>query len=450
MQKDHPNIVEPIGVIGLGHVGLPTALGLAELGWTVIGTDDDRAKAGQIAQGLAPFYEPSLEDVLRAHLRSGRFQVAFDTGEVVQRSSVLFVCVGTPLSSDGDTDLSQVEAVTRTIARHMNGYKLIVEKSTTPVGTAEQIEQTLARYTNGQYHFDVAVNPEFLREGQALKDFLSPDRIVLGVETERARAILTNLYTPLLQRLPQGGAGRLLIVKRQTAELIKHASNAFLATKISFINLIADLCDITGSDVTQVSYALGLDPRIGPSFLQAGVGFGGSCLPKDLRAFIRIGESRGVDMTLLREVDRINLQRVDRVIAKLQKALWILKGKQITILGLAFKAGTDDIREAPSLRVVECLLQKGATLRLHDPWAMPAFQRHFPEETGRIVYCTSPYEAAQGSHALLLLTEWPEYIDLDFSALRKVMEMPILVDGRNALPPERVRQAGFEYYGIGR
>ncbi len=446
-----------IGVFGLGHVGLPTALGLAELGWQVIGVDDDNTKVQQLLRGESLFYEPGLEELLKKHLHSGRFRVASDVSEAVYQSEVLFVCVGTPLRSDGQPDLSQVEDVAQTIARNLNGYKLIVEKSTTPVQTAEQLKRTIARYSNGDHEFDVAVNPEFLREGTALYDFLNPERLVLGVASERARAILLKVYQPLLERSPSSSTtqpsssnSRLLITDVNTAELIKHAANAFLAMKISFINLVADLCEATEADVTEVATGLGMDPRIGAAFLQAGIGYGGYCLPKDLRAFIRIGEQYGVDVALLDAVDRINEGRIDRLLQKIRQALWVIRGKTIGILGLAFKPGTDDVREAPSLKVISRLLEEGALVQLHDPRAGDNVRSIFPEAKGQVQFSASPYDAARGAHALLLLTEWEEYKALDLEEIHRAMEVPILLDGRNLFDPKAMRTLGFEYHGTGR
>lgn len=465
-----------IAVIGLGHVGLPTAIGLADLGWQVTGADDDAAKARRIAAGEMPFYEPGAEPLLRRVLAAGRLRVAPDTATAVADAEVVFVCVGTPQRDDGSADLAQVEAVARTVARTLNGGKLIVEKSTTPVRSAERIRQTVQRYRNGNHRFEVAVNPEFLREGSAVYDFFHPDRIVLGVESSWGRDLLLQVYRPLLERLRReaagaaapGGAGptdgsagsggaagdpvedRVIVTTLATAELIKHAANAFLATKISFINLIADLCEAAGADVTQVARGLGLDHRIGPAFLRAGLGFGGYCLPKDLRALVRIGEDYGADMSLLRAVDTINAGRVDRLLRKIAQALWVVRGKVIAVLGLAFKPDTDDVREAPSLRLVDRLLAEGACVRLHDPQAMAAARQVRPEEPERLVYCASPYEAAAGAHAVVVATEWDAYRALDLLRLRAAMEVPVIVDGRNLLDQAACRRAGFEYYGVGR
>lgn len=453
-----------VAVLGLGHVGLPTALGFAEAGWHVLGADDEVGKIAQLRRGIAPFFEPGLDELLERHLRSGRFVPVENPADAIRRADVVFVCVGTPQREDGSADLSQVEAVARSVARHLNGYKLVVEKSTTPVRTAERIKQTLLRYRNGNHEVDVAVNPEFLQEGKAIHDVLHPDRIVLGVDSERARRLLEKLYRPILNRIPGPGGceqcerqasqrhadGRVLVTDLSTAELIKHAANAFLATKISYINMVGDLCEATGADVTHVAYGIGLDPRIGPHFLRAGVGYGGYCLPKDVRAFIRIAEEQGVEFSLLKAVEAINERRVERLAEKVRQALWVVRGKTITVLGLAFKPGTDDIREAPSLKVLAQLLSEGAMLRLHDPRAAENVRRIFPEEAGHIVYCATPYDAASGAHALLLLTEWEEYSALDLVRLRSAMEVPIIIDGRNVFDPAAVRALGFEYYGMGR
>jgi UDPglucose 6-dehydrogenase len=449
----------PIAIVGLGHIGLPTALGLAELGKRVIGADDDAAKVALIRAGQAPFYEPGLSDLLSKHLRSGRFQPTEDVGAAVRSGSIIFICVGTPQKASGQADLSQVESVARVVARNLNGYKLIVEKSTVPAITARWLRRTIARYRLATAHeaprgpsdepssgtaasFEVASNPEFLREGKALEDFFRPDRVVCGVESDRAREVLTSLYSPL---------GRpILVTDVHTAELIKHAANAFLSTKISFINMVADLCEKIGADVTAVARGIGLDSRIGPQFLDAGIGYGGYCFPKDLRAFIYLAEEHGVDFSLMQEVERVNRRRLEVFLRKVRQTLWVLQGKTLGILGLAFKPDTDDIRESVSLKIVRALLEEGCRLRLYDPQAMPNAKKEFPETPGQLTYCASAYEAAQGAQALLLLTEWDEFRQLDFSRLRSLMEVPILVDGRNLYDPSTIRRAGFEYASIGR
>lgn len=439
-----------IAVIGLGHVGLPTALGLAELGWNVIGADDDREKTALIGRGEMPFYEPGLEELLRKHLAAGSFRVVPDVGTATALGNVIFVCVGTPQREDGSPDLSQVEAVARTIAHHLNGFKLIVEKSTTPIRTAEQIKRTVERYRNENHAVEIAVNPEFLREGTALQDFLQPDRIVIGVESARGRDLLLRIFQPLVDRatspLPRP---RIIVTSPNTAEVIKHAANAFLATKISFINMIADLCEASKADVLEVAEGMGLDPRIGPAFLRAGVGFGGYCLPKDLRALIRIGEEHGTDVTLLRAVAEINDQRIERLLAKLRRAVWVLSGKTIAVLGLAFKPMTDDVRGAPSLKIIPRLLAEGAILHLHDPRAL-ASARAALADRPQVVYSDSIYDAVHGAHAAVILTEWEDYRTLDLPRVRDLMAVPVLIDGRNLWDPGVVRAMGFEYVSVGR
>ncbi|MCX7642676.1 MAG: UDP-glucose/GDP-mannose dehydrogenase family protein [Armatimonadetes bacterium] len=431
-----------MGVLGLGHVGLPTAVGFAELGWQVVGTDSDGAKVSLIAAGRCPFYEPDLEPLLRKNLAEGRLKVTSDVGEAVRESDILFVCVGTPQRPDGSPDLSQVEAVIRTVAENLNGYKLIVEKSTVPVQTAQWIKRTISRYAGNDAEFDVASNPEFLREGTAVHDFFHPDRIVIGVESERAKEWLLELYKPL--------NAPIVVTDVNTSELIKHAANSFLALKISFINMISDLCEAVGADVTEVAKGIGLDPRIGPHFLQAGIGYGGYCLPKDLKAFIHIAEEHRVDFSLLREVERINEARIDKFVRKVQQALWVLKDKALAIWGLSFKPNTDDIREAPSLKVIRRLLNEGAKLRLYDPAAMENFKVVFPEDPPNLVYCPNALEAAKGTHAILLLTEWDEFRRVNWAKVKEVVALPIVVDGRNCLDPKVLREKGFEYYGMGR
>lgn len=455
-----------IAVLGLGHVGLPTALGFAELGWHVVGSDEDTEKVRLLQAGEAPFYEPGLQTLLAKQLASGRFTLSGDVADVARAGNVLFVCVGTPQCENGEADLTQIELIAQTIARNLNGYKLIVEKSTVPAITALWIKRTITRYASVRAHsegencswsrafsrgpaqeslgytFDVASNPEFLREGRAIEDVLHPDRLILGVDTDRARQILETIYRPLKRPI--------LVTDPTTAELIKHAANAFLSSKISYINMVADLCEAVGADVTMVAKGLGMDPRIGPEFLSAGIGYGGYCFPKDLRAFIHLAEEHGVDCSILKEVERVNQQRAEAFLKKLRKALWIVQGKAIGILGLAFKPHTDDIREAPSLRVIEALTEAGARMRLYDPQAMPSMRKVFPDQPGKIAYCSSPYEACQGVHALALLTEWDEFRALDLRRVRNLMELPILVDGRNMFDPEKVREAGLEYISVGR
>ena len=438
-----------LAVLGLGHVGLPTALGFAELGWEVIGADDDASKVAMIRSGHAPFYEPGLEELLARGLGCGRLTLTHSVEDAVRGATILFVCVGTPQKDTGEADLSQVEAIARTIARNLNGYKLIVEKSTVPAITAQWIKKTVARFAKladatgrPSAEFDVASNPEFLQEGKALENIFRPNRVVVGVESERARALLDRLYRPL--------GCPILFTNVSTAELTKHAANAFLSTKISYINMVADICAAVGADVTQVALGMGLDPRIGREFLNAGIGFGGYCFPKDLQAFMHLAREHGVDCGLLKEVENINLRRAEVFLKKVRQAVWVLRGKKLGVLGLAFKGGTDDIRESPALRIVKALLDEGARLQLHDPQAVEATLQEIPPQAGRLEYCSSPYDAAREAHALLILTEWQEYRDLDLARLHERMEVPVIIDGRNLLNPEVARSAGFEYVDMGR
>ena len=431
-----------IAVIGTGYVGLVTAAGLAELGHRIVGADKDSEKIGRIASGLVPIYEPGLNELLAAHVKGGRLSFSADLNAVIQEADVIFVCVGTPQHDDGSADMSQIEEVSRLIAENLNRYKLIVEKSTVPVKTSPWIKRIISLYKKTDTPFDIASNPEFLREGSAVADFLHPDRIIVGVESDRARDILCSIYSRFKDRL--------VVTNIDTAELIKHASNSFLAVKISYINLISNICEKTDANVEQVAEGMGLDPRIGNRFLKAGIGYGGSCFPKDIKALVRIGEELGVDMGLLKEADRINLDRVRIVMEKVKKALWILKDKRIAVLGLAFKPETDDIREAPSINVIQELLREGARLRLYDPQAAENMKLLFAPEPGRLEYFASPYSAAEGTNALLLLTEWEELANLDLAKLKGTMANPIIVDGRNVFSPAALRKLGFEYYSIGR
>lgn len=431
-----------IGVIGTGYVGLVTAAGLAELGHRVVGVDKETEKIEKILQGVVPIYEPGLEELLQSNMKKGRLSFSPDVAGTIRGVEVLFVCVGTPQQDDGSADMSQIEEVSRRIAENLDRYKLVVEKSTVPVKTSYWIKRTMSLYSKGTVEFDIASNPEFLREGSAVSDFLNPDRIIIGVETTRARDILLQIYEKYKDRI--------VVTNIDTAELIKHASNSFLALKISYINLISNICEKTEANVEQVAAGMGLDPRIGPRFLKAGIGYGGSCFPKDIKALVKIGEDLGVDMSLLKEADRINADRVRIFLDKVKQALWILKNKNIAVLGLAFKPETDDIREAPSIRIIRELVREGARLRLYDPKAMDNMKRLYPEEPGRILYAPSAYAAVEKANAFLLLTEWEEFAALDLSRVKSIMANPIIVDGRNVFDPEKVRSLGFEYYSIGR
>jgi len=431
-----------IGVIGTGYVGLVTAVCLADLGHNVTGTDVVPEKVDKASQGIAHIYEPGLEDLLKKNLRKGNLSFIHDLTKTIQSSDVLFVCVNTPQREDGSADMTFVEGVSRKIAENLNSYKVVVEKSTVPVKTSMWIKRTISLHKKKEMEFDVASNPEFLREGSAVSDFLNPDRIIIGVETEKAGDILVNIYRKLKNKI--------LVTNIDTAELIKHASNSFLALKISYINLISDLCEKTDADIELVARGMGLDPRIGSQFLRAGLGYGGACFPKDIRALARIGDDLGVNVNLLKETDRINYQRVDVFVEKVTRALWILRDKKIAVLGLSFKPQTDDIREAPSVKIIRRLLGEGSLLRLYDPKAMENMKKIFPEQPPQIFYAASPYEAVKGANALLIITEWDEFKKLDLEKIKGLMANSIIVDGRNIFEPSKLKKLGFEYYPTGR
>jgi len=431
-----------LGVFGTGYAGLVTSVCFAELGHTVTAIDKDPDIVARLSDGAPTIHEPGLQELLTTNLEAGRIRFTTQAEDAMAASDIIFLCVGTPPRSDGRADLCQVEEVARTIASLLDGYKLIVEKSTVPARTARWIDWTIRRLGGSEREFDVASNPEFLREGTAIRDFLEPDRIVIGADTERARALLLDLYRTSF-------ACPIVVTSVTTAELIKQTANAFLATKISFINMVSDLCEELGVDVATVARGVGLDPRIGCHFLKAGLGFGGSCLPKDLSALMRVAEDKGVDVGMLREVERINTARVDRLLAKVERALWVLRHKVIGVLGVAFKSDTDDIRGAPSLGVVPRLHGAGATLRVYDPAAAPKLGALYPP-ADRLTYVKSAFEAARDAHALVILTDWDEFRSLDLGRVRSLMRTPIIVDGRNLFEPAEMQAAGFEYYSLGR
>jgi UDPglucose 6-dehydrogenase len=430
-------------VIGAGYVGLTTAVCFAHLGNEVMVVEKLPEKVQALKEGNVPFYEPGLEEMLKENLSLGRLSFTTDLKEGLDFSDVIFICVGTPQRPDGSADLSQVEEVARETARFMEGYKLLVEKSTVPVNTHKLIKRTVERYLKRRgkiLEFDVASNPEFLREGSAVKDFLEPDRIVIGVESERARRIMEELYKDF--KCP------IIFTDPATSELIKHASNSFLAMKISYINMVADLCEKVGADVRLVAEGMGYDKRIGREFLRAGIGWGGSCFPKDIKAFIKMAKDHGVDFSLLEEVDKINQRRAVQFVEKVKSVLWSLKDKTLAVWGLSFKPNTDDIREAPSLRLVSMLLKEGARLKLYDPKAMENFKKLYPPGKD-LDYAPDMYSAVEGAGALLIFTEWEEFQKANLSRVKEFMELPIIIDGRNVYEPDVVRGLGFEYYGVG-
>ena len=426
-----------LAVIGCGYVGLVTGVCFAELGHQVIGVDNDPAKIDLLLQGKCPIYEPGLEPLLAAHLREERIRFTTDIREATRECEVIFICVGTPPMPDGSANLKAVEFVVSQIAEGMDSYRLIVEKSTVPVRTGRWLEE-LVRSKVKNVPFDIASNPEFLREGSALEDFLHPDRVVIGCNSEKAASLLVNLYTPL--------NAPVLVTDLASAELIKHASNSFLAMKISYINAVAQVCEKTGADINKVAVGLGLDKRIGMDFLKAGIGYGGTCFPKDLRAFVSIAEECGLDFGILREVDKVNENMWQSFVGKIENMLGGVSGKTIALLGLAFKPNTDDMRSAPSIPIAETLIQMGAKVRAYDPVAMENAKKVLPE----LEYFSGPYEAAQGADAVAILTEWQEFKAIDFSKLQIAMKGKVLADGRNMYSPERMRELGFVYSGIGR
>ena len=433
-----------ITVIGAGYVGLVTAACFAELGNEVMCVEKLEEKLQKLKKGETPIYEPGLEGLLKNNIKEGRLHFTNNIEEGVNFSDVIFICVGTPQSETGKADLSQVEEASRQIAQVMDRYKLVIEKSTVPVNTHQWVKKTIKRYARKDLEFDVASNPEFLREGSAIYDFMNPDRIVVGVESKKAEEIFKELYKPFTDK-----GFPLMITTPATAELIKHASNSFLAMKISYINMIADLCEKVGADVKEVADGMGYDKRIGRAFLNAGIGYGGSCFPKDVKAFIKIAEDHGVDFGLLRETEKINKERRDKFVEKIESVLWVNKDKNLAIWGLAFKPNTDDIRESPAIDIVKQLDESGANLRLYDPKAEENFKKLFPEKEN-IKYVQDKYEAVKDADALIIITDWDEFKEADLEKVKSLMRLPIIIDGRNIYEPKEVREKGFEYYPIGR
>ncbi len=443
-----------IGVIGAGYVGLTTAACLTEIGHDVYCSDNDLAKLELLERGGMPLFEPHLEEIVARNRRQGRLHFT-QVPEAIERASVLFICVGTPPLESGEADLSSIERVARAVAEHAHDYRLVIEKSTVPVQTGRQLKRCLDLFRrNQQARYDVVSNPEFLREGSAVLDFFHPDRIVVGVERPEPVWKLREIYQPLLEgsfKCPvhdacgERKAVPFLVADVNSAEIIKHAANSFLAAKISFINLMADLCEAAGANIEKVAEGIGLDSRIGSAFLQPGIGFGGFCFPKDLQAFVRIGETFGCDFGLLREVEKINVHRVDRFIKKIKDNLWVLREKKIGVWGLAFKPDTDDVRYSPSLAIIRRLLKEGAEVQAYDPKAIEKAKMEIPE----IRYCQDAYQAAEGAEAVLALTEWEEFRQIDLDKVRGLMVRPLIFDGRNMFSEAVVAVHDFEYVRIG-
>ena len=449
-----------IAIIGSGYVGLVAAACFAEIGHHVVCVDNDEAKIEALRRGEIIIHEEFLPELIARH-RGERLQFTACLPEGLKDSSVVFIAVGTPPCENGEADVSVLDSVCREIARSVDGFKLVVVKSTVPVGTNKWIARLLQRYGAHQSCFRVASNPEFLREGTAVTDFLYPDRIVLGCNCGCSADLLTDAYKPLLNGSYAASNGaipmpdnarlpvRLVLTSSASAELIKHASNAFLAMKISFINAVANICEANGADIAEVAEGMGSDRRIGSRFLKPGIGYGGSCFPKDLKALRAVAHESGCDFRLLEEVIRINDEQPVRFVRKVRQALWTLKEKRLGVLGLAFKGGTDDVRESPAIAVIHKLLKEGCRITAYDPAAIARARAEFPEGA-RIVLVESAYEAATDADALLVLTEWEEFAALDLERLRSLMKQPILLDGRNLFSPEQMEKAGFIYYSVGR
>ena len=444
-------------VIGCGYVGLVTGACLAAAGHEVHCTDIDEKRIDQLEAGKVPIFEEHLDQVLERAAAEKKISYTSNAGEAIRAGEVIFICVGTPPKESGEADLSAIDHVARQIATEAQSPKLVVEKSTVPALTGVQLQKALAAYSqNGALKFEVASNPEFLREGTAVEDFFHPDRIVVGVENEKSAALMREIYRPILERTfhcpvhggkcPSGKAGELLITTINSAELIKHASNSFLALKISYANVISDLCERIGADVEEVTQAMGLDPRIGTQFLKAGLGFGGFCFPKDIQAFIHLSASVGVEFDMLKAAERVNKQRIDRFFEKIHKALWVIKGKKVAVLGLAFKANTDDTRFAPALEVIRRLLAEGAEVRASDPQAI---ERTKPVLPGAKYY-EDPYEALKDADAALVCTEWQIFRQLDWERAGHTMARRLVIDGRNLYSPLKMQELGFDYHSFGR
>ncbi len=446
-----------IAVVGSGYVGLVAGACFADLGHDVILVDNDQEKLSALQAGKVPIHEKFLPELLERH-RGRRLTFSDDLQAAVRASAVVFIAVGTPPTDKGEADLSYVESVARSVSGAINGYKVVVEKSTVPVYTSDWVRKIILRNATPPDSFDVASNPEFLREGTAVIDFLYPDRIVLGADSERCASVLREIYVPLsngryYQRpdaIPRPDRASipppLIVTSTKSAELIKHASNAFLAMKISFINAVASICESVGADVQEVCKGIGTDSRIGPRFLNPGIGYGGSCFPKDLMAFRSVARECGYDFRLLDEVMRINEEQRHRFLRKVRNALWTLRGKRLGVLGLAFKGGTDDIRESPAILLVQALLQEGCTIAAYDPAAR---KRASEVLDGKVEFADNAYDVARDADALLILTEWEEFAMLDLARLRSQLKYPIVIDGRNLYPPAIMAAHGFTYYSVG-
>jgi len=430
-----------ICVTGTGYVGLVTGACLADFGNTVKCVDIDQAKIAALKACEVPFYEPGLQEIVKRNVERGRLSFASDIKWGIESSTVVFVAVGTPMSAEGHADLSYVEMVAKSVGENLNGHKVVVLKSTVPAGTCNLVERIIRETSSSDHPFDVVSNPEFLREGSAVEDFMKPARIVLGASSERAFDVMAEIYKPLiLEDTP--------VIKTdvKTAEMIKYASNAFLATKISFINEIANLCEAVGADVTMVARAMGLDDRIGPKFLRAGAGYGGSCFPKDTRALVKTAEHAGYDLKIVQAVIAVNEAQRHLMVEKIEKVLGTVKGKTVAFLGLAFKPDTDDLRDAPAVDMARELLAKGAVIKAYDPVAAEQAQRLIKGAS----FSADVFDAVKGADVAVFVTEWNEFRDLDLDKVKRLMRSPAIVDCRNIYEPSRMRELGFRYYSVGR
>lgn len=429
-----------ITVIGTGYVGLVVGACLADMGNNVICVDNNEEKLKQLENGIIPIYEPGLEELVKANVQENRLSFTSDIDKAVKFSQVCFIAVGTPQGEDGSADLQYVFNVAKSIAKSMNGYKVIVDKSTVPVGTAEKVTELVAQNTN--YEFDVVSNPEFLKQGNAVDDFLSPDRVIIGSNSDRATQIMQEIYSPFLRT-----ANRIILMDVKSAEMTKYAANSFLATKISFMNEIANLCEKVGADAEMVRVGMSTDSRIGNKFLFPGLGYGGSCFPKDVKALIRTGGEFGCEMGVIKAADETNKRQRKLFVEKILKHFGDVTGKTFAVWGLAFKPKTNDMREAPSITIINELLSKGAKIKSFDPKAMETAKFIFGD---KIEYCRNSYETVENADALLLLTEWNEFRRPDFERVKTLMNNPVIFDGRNQYNAARIKEKGFTYYQIGK
>ncbi|MEW6264572.1 MAG: UDP-glucose/GDP-mannose dehydrogenase family protein [Thermodesulfobacteriota bacterium] len=430
-----------ICVVGVGYVGLVTGTCFAEFGVDVVCVDKDEARINSLLEGTVPFFEPGLEELVKKNLREGRLKFTTDLGKAIADALLVFIAVGTPLGNQGEADLQAVREVAASIGQCLNGYKVIVTKSTVPVGTGEMIKEIIKSNQNYQCQFDVASNPEFLREGSAVEDFMRPNRVVIGAGSDQALAILKDLYRPLyLIETP------FVMTNVQTAEMIKYASNAFLATKISFINEMANLCERLNVDIHHVAKGMGLDGRIGSKFLHPGPGFGGSCFPKDTAALSRLAADKGYDFQIVRTVIQVNEKQRRLMVEKIEKTMGQVKDKVIGILGLSFKPNTDDVRESPAIHIIKELLARGAKVQAYDPAAMPAASKMLPEVT----YCQNTHETVRDTDAVVIVTEWNQFRNIQWDRVKALVKSPVVIDLRNVCEPAKMRQMGFIYAGVGR